>query len=333
MGIMRCNKCALLQEQPDALVRQSIPCPRCASPGLVYPTLFYIEKLLERYFDAQKELVRLRAMPGATTTTPASSTAPNVAPQLAHIDLGNTDQLASEAQHGPIYDWFAKKQITAQANIRGVDTSGFFDEVAEAIGANLPVLREVLERIRWSQQKEYASTAIHLDKKSPEDAKALSTFCQQLYDFSFVAKCFHNKPENNVRLILQTAPAIRDFFNGKWLEWHALMSSLRYAKERGKRFSCARGLNIVLQDRDSYELDVFILIDGQIPICIECKSGEFRQDIDRQLTLKKRLNIDDKHFVMCIAGLSDENAKAFSAMYQMAFVNERLLGEHLSRLF
>ena len=76
-----------------------------------------------------------------------------------------------------------------------------------------PQEREVLERIRWSQQKEHTSATINLDKKSPEDAKAISAFCQQLYDFSFVAKCFHNKPENNVRLILQTAPAIRNFFN------------------------------------------------------------------------------------------------------------------------
>lgn len=332
MAIIRCNKCTMLQEQPDTLVGQNIPCPRCASPAPVYPTLLYIEKLLGKYFDAQKELAHLRAMPGLAATLPSAPTAPITTPQLADIDLGSTDQFASEVQHGPIYDWFHKRQINVQANVRSVDTSGFFDEVAEAIGANLPVLRDVLERIRWSQQKEHASTTINLDKKSPEDAKAISTFCQKLYDFSFVAKCFHNKPENNVRLILQTVPAIRDFFNGGWLEWHALMSSLRYAKERGKRFSCARGLNIALQNGDSYELDVFMLIDGQIPICIECKSGEFRQNIDRYLTLKKRLGIDGKHFVMCIAGLSDDNAKAFSATYNLAFVNERSLGEHLPLL-
>jgi hypothetical protein len=331
MAIIRCNKCTLLEEQPDTLVRQNIPCPRCGSAVPVYPALFFIEKLLDKYFDTQKELIRLRPTPGAAAT-PLAPTSPISPQQIADIDLGNTDQLASEVQHGPIYDWFHKKQIKAQANVRGVDTSGFFDEVAEAIGANLPVLRDVLERIRWSQQKEHASTTIHLDKKTPEEARIISNFCQLLYDFSFVAKCFHNKPESNVRLILQTAPTIRDFFNGKWLEWHALMSSLRYAKERGKRFSCARGLNIVLQNGDSYELDVFVLIDGRVPICIECKSGEFRQDIDRYLTLKKRLGIDAKNFVMCIAGLSDDNAKAFSAMYNLAFVSERSLGEHLSRL-
>ena len=125
----------------------------------------------------------------------------------------------------------------------------------------------------------------------------------------------------------------RQFFNGEWLEWHALMSSLRYAKERGRRISCARGLEIVLANGDMYELDVFMLVDGATPICIECKSGEFRQNIDRYLALKKRLGLAGKQFVMCIAGLEDDKARAYTAMYDIGFVNEQGLAEHLSRLF
>lgn len=325
MAIIRCNKCALLAEHPDDFVGKNVACPKCGTPTPVYPALFFIEKLLDKYFAAQREVIRL---------TPATATAaPAPASEIAGIDLGNTDSLANELQHGPIYDWFHKKQIKVQANMRGVDTSGFFDEIAEAIGANLPVLKEVLERIRWSQQKEHASATISLERKSPEDAKAISAFCQQLYDFSFVAKCFHNKQENNVRLILQSAPTIRNFFNGEWLEWHALMTSLRHAKERGRRFSCARGLNLTLANGDPYEIDVFMLIDGSIPVCIECKSGEFRQNIDRYLALKKRLGLEGRQFVMCIAGLGDDNAKAFSAMYDLSFANERTLADKLNRLF
>lgn len=331
MAIIRCNKCTLLAEQPDTLVGQSIACPQCHAPASVYPTLFFIEKLLDKYFVAQREVIRLKsAAPAASATDAAIS--PKASP-MVDIDLANTDFLASESQHGPIVDWFRKKQIQVHATPRNVDTSGFFDEIAEAIGSNLPLLKEVLERIRWAQQKEHASATISLDKKSPADAKAISAFCQQLYDFSFVAKCFHNKAESNVRVILQTAPGIRDFFNGEWLEWHALMTTLRYAKERQRRFSCARGLHIVLNNGDPYELDVFMLIDGNTPICIECKSGEFRQNIDRYLALRKRLGVEARHFIMCVAGLSDDNAKAFSAMYDLSFVSERELAKHLARLF
>lgn len=205
--------------------------------------------------------------------------------------------------------------------------------MALLIGSDLSTLKEVVERIRWAQQKEYASATIHLDKKSPAEGQAISNFCQQLYDFSFVAKCFHNRPENNIRLILQTAPTIRDFFNGEWLEWYALMICLTYARERRMRFSCARNLGITLQNGDSHEIDVFMLIDGKMPICIECKTGEYRQNIDKYLGLRKRLGIDVKNFILCITGLGDEHAKGLTAMYDLTFVSERELAAHLARLF
>lgn len=326
MAIIRCNKCAHLAEHADDRVGQSVPCPNCATQTTVYSTLFFVEKLLARYFDVRRELETLRAVavPAPVQPEPAPT---------QDFDPSNTDMLASERQHEPILEWFRKKNIVVQANLRGVDTSGFFDEVAELIGGNLAVLKEVLDRIRWAQQKGHATTTIHLEQKSVQDAKDITAFCKQLYDFSFAAKFFNNRAEKNVRLVLQTAPAIRKFFDGEWLEWYALMSCLRHAKARGKQFSCARGLDLTLPNGESAEIDVFLLIDGTLPVCIECKSGEFRQSIDRYLAMKKRLGLESRQFVMCIVGLSDDNAQAFSAMYDMTFTNERGLAEHLQRLF
>ena len=105
-----------------------------------------------------------------------------------------------------------------------------------------------------------------------------------------------------------------------------------YAKERKQRFSCARGLKLDL-GKETHELDVFMLIDGKTPVCIECKSGEFRQNIDLYLALKKRLGLERRQFLMCIAGLEDEKARAFSAMYDLSFTNERGLAEQLAQLF
>lgn len=313
------------------MIGETIACARCNQPAPVYSTVYFIGKLLDKYFDAQREIAGLKALSSVESDSRVIDSTGHT--PLEALDLSNTDLLASEAQHQPIYDWFKRKHIKLQINARGVDTTGFFDEVAASIGSNLPVLKDVVERIRWAQQKEYSSTTIHLGKKSEEDAKAITAFCQQLYDYSFVAKCFHNRQENTIRLVVQTAPSIRDFFNGEWLEWHALMSCLHYAKSRKKRFSCARNLTITLQNGDSYELDVFVLIDGAQPVCIECKTGEYRQNIDKYLTLRKLLGINGSNFIMCITGLSDEHAKGLSAMYGLAFTNELELSTQLARLY
>ena len=149
MAIFRCNKCALLQEQADSLIGQNYACPNCGNLAPVYNAMFFIEKLLDKYFQAQREVIRLKSPAQKEGATPKLSTSP-AAP--ADFDVFNTDHLASEVQHGPIVDWFGRKQIKVQANMRGVDTTGFFDEVAMGIGQNLPVLKEVLEKLRWAQQ-------------------------------------------------------------------------------------------------------------------------------------------------------------------------------------
>lgn len=273
------------------------------------------------YIDAKRELVSLAGRPVLRDEAGVRST---TAPALpGEFDIFNTDHFASEGQHGPIVDWFRRRQIRVDLSLRSVDTTGFFDEVAISIGDDYDLLKEVLDRIRWAQQKEYSSTTIPLAKRPPHDAQAISNFCQRLYDFSFVGKCFHNRSEGNIRLVIQPAPAIRRFFAGEWLEWAALVNCLKFAKEDGRRISCARNLTIMLADDLRHEIDVFVLFDGDQPVCIECKSGEFRQDIDRCVALRKRLGLSGRRFLVCVAGLDDDKAVGLSATHDLTFLNER----------
>jgi hypothetical protein len=334
MAIYRCNKCAHLQEQADSLTNQMIACPSCGHESPVHDTIFFISRVLDKYFAAERELRRIKA--SASKTEPVEGEAvstPVATDAAATVDLFNTEHFATEIQHGPIYDWFSRKHIKVEVNLRSVDTSGFFDEVALQIGDQFDNLKEVLERIRWAQGKEYSSATIHLEKLSPEQRKLISDFCQSLYDYSLVAKCFHNRQENNIRLILQNAPTVREFFNGGWLEWFSLMKVMTYAKERGKRFSCARNLNIRFQNGDVFEIDVFVLLDGETPICIECKTGEFRQNLDKYIALRKRLGLNGKQFIMCVTGMSEESAKGLCAMYDLNFTSQNRLADTLTGIF
>ncbi|EXI65637.1 MAG: hypothetical protein AW08_03008 [Candidatus Accumulibacter adjunctus] len=325
MAIIRCTKCAHLAERADAEIGLLLACPRCGNPTQVYPTLFFVSRLLEKYFAAQHEVTRLTATGGSGTATaapPADATALPVA----------VDRTAGSEQNPPIAEWFGHRQVSVQIADHTVDTSGFFDEVALLIGRNLPLVKVVLDRIRWAQKKGHASTVIPLHGKSPADAQRLGNFCQQLYDYSFVTRAIANRQKNNVLLAIQTAPTIRHFFNGEWLEWFALMSCLQRATERGKRFSCARNVRLTLADGEQLEIDVFVLIDGQLPIVIECRSGEYRQDIDSHVALRTRLGLSGNNLIFCVAGLEDEMARGLSAMYDLSFVSERGLSQHLARL-
>ena len=325
MAISRCNQCGNISEHERELVETRQPCTQCGTLTTVYDTVFFVKKLSDMYFAQRKELK-------ATRTSETTSSQVESKNALETFDIHNSDILSSHVQHKPIVDWFKVKSIDATANVDAVDTTGFFDETAIAIGTDYDLLGEVCERIRYAQLKEYNSNIIYLDKKSKEDAKSLEDFIQQLYKHSLIARFINNKKEKNIRVILQNAPSVRRFFAGDWLEWYALLITLRICQERKVEFSCARNMTLLFSSNEKRELDVFFLINNTKPIFIECKTGDYRQELDKYVALRKRLGINQGQFILCVADLDSEQSKGLSAMYGMTFVNTQTLGPHLLTL-
>lgn len=333
MSIYRCNKCGFIAETVPLLPGSKIPCARCANPSSVYETVFFAEKLAERYFAALREIEALKAAdkPAADTSSaprPAPAAAPH-AVALAQLDLYNTDQLATPQQHQPLNQWFQARQIEARFDYASVDTTGFFDDAARALGDNFELFGELLDRIRYAYRSSHSGLNLELASLSQKDAQALNTLCRQFYSQTLFARYSYQKPEKIVRLTLQTAPAVRQFFDGGWLEWYALVELLEQLKAKQCAFSCARGVKVVFANEDQHEIDVMALVDGKTPIYIECKTGEFRREIDKLLRLKKRLGLPRQQFIICASDLSDEQASGLSAMYDLTFVNLQTLAAKL----
>jgi len=119
----------------------------------------------------------------------------NTVDNVESYDIHNSDMFSSDAQHAPIVQWFKAKNITANPSVNAVDTTGFFDEAAVAIGTDYALLGEVCDRIRYAQLKEFSSNVVYLDKKSKEEAKAIQAFIQQLYEHSLIARFISNSKE------------------------------------------------------------------------------------------------------------------------------------------
>ena len=337
MPIYRCNQCSFVSEEATSPIGSKIACGRCGTACTVYGTVFYVEKLVERYFSARREVQALQQADTAPqdSATPAANAdhhASTGATSLGDTDLHNTTLLATAEQHAPLQAWFAARQIEAQLDYTQVDTSGFFDDAAQLLGEGHALYGELIERVRFAYRKSHGWVNLELANLSQKDAQAINTLCRQLYSHTFFSRYHYQKPEKIIRLTLQTAPNIRQFFDGGWLEWYAFMELVKHHQQRGEAFSCARSAKVVFANEDLHELDVISLPQGQAPICIECKSGEFRRDIDKYLRLRKRLGLERSRFIICAADLSDEQAAGLSAMYELTFVNLPSLGTHLQTL-
>ncbi len=327
MAIYRCNKCGHLAEMIAAQVGTTMGCPQCGQSNPIYDTTFFVKKLLEKYFALQAVQKRLQ-----TATDSQETTETDQPLKLEGVNLFNTELIASDLQHGPILDWFTTRKIQIRPNHKAVDTTGFFDEIAVELGANYELLKVVVEPIRQAQRIGKPGTYLNLSKWSQKEAQLLTAFCRRLYDYAFVAKYFYQKEQKTIQLTLQISQQIQRFFNGEWLEWYALMQVLEFGQKNHLETSCARNLEIVFANEDLHELDVFFLLNRDKPVCIECKTGEFRPSIEKYTTLRKRLGLAKSQFIVCVLGLPAEQASGLSSMYDLTFVNEHGLTPHLTTL-
>lgn len=323
MAIFRCSRCNYVEELDGALIGQDRPCPKCQHQNKVWDTTFFIGKLLEKYFALHQTLKRMQDDQPEESTTPQQSV-----PQ----DFSNTDILSNPSQAQPILAWFNTKKIDVEINPKAVDTTGFFDEVANAIANDHATLRPVIGQICHAYRENYNGTTIKLADRQADEITRITRFCKQLHDYSFLGRLVQQKSEKSLRLILQPSPLIRQFFNGIWLEWYALMQALKFAGQRNLPFSCTRNAKITLPNADVYELDVFLLLDQKTPVCIECKTGDYQSSIEKYRLLKKSLGLQKSQFLLCIADLSDEHAQGLTSMYDITFTNQRNLLTHLMRL-
>lgn len=336
MPIYRCNRCGHISESPTAGTQ--VPCGQCTTPCSVYDTVFFIQKLLERYSVTLKELKELKEAKTLPQAVPvgdvlaAAAAQPPMAAQVAEYKLHNTNTLATAAQHDALANWFKTHQIEARFNHANMDTSGYFDDAACKLGDNYTLFGELLDRVTYAYRKNHSNVTLELNQLAQKDGQAINQLCKQLYEHTFFSRYHYQKPEKIVRLTLQTAPNIRQFFEGGWLEWYATMTMLSQLQQQQLTFSCARGMQVVFANEDLHELDVVALPQKQSPICIECKSGEFRREIDKYQRLRKRLNIERDRFIICATDLSDEQANSLSAMYDLSFISVGRLGELLQKL-
>ncbi len=330
MAIFRCNKCAYLREVPSQYVGKSTKCPVCQQENLIYDTVDFVNKLLQKYFGLYAELRQLRKE--LQSTDSSSVTTSDDFSERVDIDIHNTSFMMDRKQYQPIIDWFQQQQIKVEIDPKTVDTTGFFDEIAVRLGEDYDMLKEVSERIKRAQIKSYTNAMLNLSDNSQKEMEQITKFCRELYEYSFVSKYYYDKQEKRIRLSLQTAPAIVSFFNGGWVEWYVFMKILKLFYENNISFSCSRNITVYFPNEDKYELDVFFLIKGDIPLCIECKSGEFRQFIGKYSKLRSKLKIEKAHFLLLSVGLSDQQTQGLTSMFDITFVNEKNFLEYIAKI-
>jgi len=326
MAILLCNKCSYLREVSDDYVGKAVKCPVCKEPVPIHNSVAFVKNIITKYQTLNEKYRQLKVKAGTVDDLESVECLDD------DVDLHNTSAMTRQTQFKPIVDWFDNKEIILDIDASTIDTQGFFDEIAVTLGDNYELLKNVNEQIKKAQRKGYSSISLAISNYSQKEIQALTSYCRELYDFSFVAKYFYNKADKKIHLTLQKASAVVNFFNGEWFEWFVFMKLLITFYEKKIPFSALRSFKVHFPNEDKHEVDVFFLINNKIPLFIECKTGEFRSTIEKYQKIRKRMGIDKQNFTMVVLGLSDEQTKGLTSMYDITFVNENNFVEYFLSL-
>lgn len=329
MALFRCKACQHLREVSNEYQGKSVRCPKCRETGQVYNTVSFVSRLITAYQFQRHELSKPKFSGDEGNTAPTTNIASDV---FADVDIHDTTYIAQQEQYQPIIDWFKKRNLEIAIDSEANDTSGFYDEIALELGTDFATLGLVSKQIHYIQRKGFKQVKLQLNKKPPEDIAKIRQFCRLLYDYSFVARFDYDKDSNTIKLIVQNATPIVQFFKGTWLEWYVFIKLLAFFQEEKSAFSCLRSVALQGDNGTTNELDVFLLIENGLPVCIECKTGEYRHDLQKYSTLRKTLKLEKDQFLLCIAGLDETESRALGATYGITFVNEITVVDHVKSL-
>ncbi|ALG68615.1 Card1-like endonuclease domain-containing protein [Beggiatoa leptomitoformis] len=356
MAILRCASCGYLREVANQHIARTVACPLCKKTAQVHDTIVLIQKLTDKNKELKQIALTARAKAAETiaATKPQSN---NIGALFNTFNNGESAQLKSpkptstaqaldkgyafshkndfpfENDLDSLQNWFKSRQIALTLDDQLMDISGYFDEVAVELGDNYALLNKLIASIKRLQTKENARLCFHFGHYSEVEIKKLKDFIQLLYKCAFITRYnIDNKTKDRVYLSLQPARKIVNFFNGDWLEWYIFMKVTSLLWEKRVKFGYFRGGKISFPDNERNEIDLFFLIQGSIPLWIECKSGEFRDSLYKYQQLRKRLRLTHSESILFVLGISNEEAESLSRSFDMTIVNETLFLAALSKM-
>ena len=308
MSIYHCQHCGLLAESANAPLETDL-CANCNKPVEVQDTILFVKSVMDKYTKLSNKIKILQEkfIPLDTPNT------------LVQAGLNNINLFANPNHHEKIKQYLNKKNLTVSFNYSAVDMSGYYDEAAELIGDNFPLLEKYLKQIRYLYTNNKVGLMIDCVNLPQQENQKLQTIFKKLFHYTFLAKYNYQASEKKIRISLNTTDNIKKFLTGGWLEWFATIKLLKEVHHKDKKFSIARSVIVQHENGDKNEFDVVFMPENKTPLFIECKSGEFRQDLDKFIRICKKINIPTKNWIVLASEIDKPQADAFEKMYPVRF--------------
>lgn len=223
-----------------------------------------------------------------------------------------------------IHDWLENKSISVSEYRQAEPTDEIYDKIALTLGDEYDILSGIYDTIKKNLSGNNFSYS--LSSKNQDEINKITSFAQELCKKGFLKSNY--KPENpynrNSRAILAAPIKIGNFINfitGTWFERYIYRKINSFLSKNSINYSNILNAKICFPNKDIYEIDMLFII-GNLPLYIECTTGNWADHIIGQSEKRKLLSIPKDRSILVVLGCPDQQTSELSLLHDVIVSNQ-----------
>lgn len=191
-----------------------------------------------------------------------------------------------------------------------------FMKLSNYLGNRYEYLRELYSVIKPSLSNGN-SFFYNMQNKPQEVITYCTQFCSLLYKNAFLSNYSYKKSSRIITGAPQRVGRVINFFTGGWLENYILNIVISELHTKGiNDFSFVQNCQLELPNGDNFEVDMLFIVKD-VPIWIECKTGDYQRYISKYSDFRKRMGTTKENSLLIISDLQAGLSKNLSSTFDL----------------
>lgn len=236
--------------------------------------------------------------------------------KLNQVGVSETqnDNIELNNQNAAISYLMSRKMIIK--NYKTDVDDDIFMKLSNYLGNRYEYLRELYAVIKPSLSNGN-SFFFNMQNKPQEVITYCTQFCSLLYKNAFLSNYSYKKSNRIITGAPQRVGRVINFFTGGWLENYILNIVISELHAKGiNDFSFVQNCQLELPNGDNFEVDMLFIVKD-VPIWIECKTGDYQRYISKYSDFRKRMGTTKENSLLIISDLQTGLSKNLSSTFDL----------------
>ncbi|WP_159786419.1 Card1-like endonuclease domain-containing protein [Sodalinema gerasimenkoae] len=229
------------------------------------------------------------------------------------ISLQNVSSNQSSPQ---IIQWLGSHQVELITSYTGHNADTILDQTAFFMGANYPLLCDVLHKIRQSLSCNHFGFQVNLTDEGEQKITAVTNLGTKLKSIGFLSYKYQRHSGQKIAHIRTLDSNGTQFLTGEWLERYVYQVITGIFEEKDLDYEALMNAVIKRDDGSQAEIDLLCFVKEK-PLWIECKVANCEESIARYSRFARLFNLTPQQMFLIVLDLPPNQAQTLTDIHHV----------------